>query len=102
MDKFYHRKQEVERRKQLQANGKIDYNITLDKLIQREDGVCLLCGDPIDMIDYNMTNKGHFIAGENYPSIDHIIPVSKGGTHTWDNVQLAHFYCNSLKQNLAK
>ncbi len=31
------------------------------------------------------------------PTVDHIIPVSRAGTHTWDNVQLAHWLCNSLK-----
>jgi len=31
------------------------------------------------------------------PTVDHIIPVSRAGTHTWDNVQLAHALCNSLK-----
>ena len=44
-----------------------------------------------------------FISGNNYPSIDHVIPVSKGGTHTWDNVKLAHRHCNTMKSNdLAK
>ena len=32
-----------------------------------------------------------------YPTIDHIIPLSKGGTHTWNNVQLAHMCCNAGK-----
>jgi 5-methylcytosine-specific restriction endonuclease McrA len=31
------------------------------------------------------------------PTVDHIIPVSRAGTHTWDNVQLAHALCNSMK-----
>lgn len=32
-------------------------------------------------------------------SIDHIIPMSIGGPHTYDNVQLAHVGCNSRKHN---
>jgi len=32
------------------------------------------------------------------PTVDHIIPVARAGTHTWDNVQLAHALCNSIKQ----
>ena len=32
-----------------------------------------------------------------YPTVDHIVPLSKGGTHTWNNVQLAHMACNSGK-----
>ena len=31
------------------------------------------------------------------PSIDHLIPVSDGGAHTWDNVALAHRTCNSTR-----
>jgi 5-methylcytosine-specific restriction endonuclease McrA len=31
------------------------------------------------------------------PTVDHIIPLARGGSHTWDNVQLAHHLCNSLK-----
>jgi len=32
-------------------------------------------------------------------SLDHIIPLSKGGTHTYNNVQLAHLSCNASKQD---
>lgn len=32
-------------------------------------------------------------------SIDHIIPLNKGGTHTYDNVQLAHSFCNVSKKD---
>jgi 5-methylcytosine-specific restriction endonuclease McrA len=41
---------------------------------------------------------------ERFPSpgaatIDHVIPVSRGGLHAAENVQCAHFYCNSVKGN---
>lgn len=32
-------------------------------------------------------------------NIDHIHPRSKGGKDVWDNLQLAHKRCNSLKGN---
>jgi 5-methylcytosine-specific restriction endonuclease McrA len=32
-------------------------------------------------------------------SIDHIVPISRGGTDVRSNVQLAHFSCNSKKNN---
>ena len=32
-------------------------------------------------------------------SMDHRHPLSKGGTHTWDNVQLTHLLCNLRKGN---
>jgi 5-methylcytosine-specific restriction endonuclease McrA len=37
----------------------------------------------------------HF--GPTSPTIDHIIPMAKGGGHIWDNVQVAHAICNSTK-----
>lgn len=91
----YHKS--VRRREKIRTNGKYDWSISIPKLIKR-DKVCKLCGNPIDIND-RVNAKGTVIVGKNYPSIDHIIPVSKGGTHTWDNVQLAHVGCNTLKSN---
>lgn len=34
-------------------------------------------------------------------SMDHIIPLSRGGTHTYNNVQLAHLFCNLSKKDNA-
>lgn len=31
--------------------------------------------------------------------LDHVIPVSKGGTHTWSNVQTGCASCNQVKSN---
>lgn len=80
------------------ANGRVDYSITITRLIERDDHVCQLCGRLVDETDYVYINDA-FVAGNNYPSIDHIKPLSKGGTHQWNNVQLAHRLCNSLKNN---
>lgn len=33
------------------------------------------------------------------PEIDHVVPVSKGGSHTWANVQCACRECNAWKSN---
>ena len=32
-------------------------------------------------------------------NLDHVIPKSRGGTHTWDNVVAACRRCNSKKEN---
>lgn len=71
-----------------------DTDITLEKLFSRDGGVCYLCGEPCrwdDIVDGN--------AGNRYPSIDHVRPLSKGGTHTWNNVKLACRFCNTMKGN---
>ena len=38
-----------------------------------------------------------FIAGREYPTIDHVVPLVLGGKHSWTNVKLAHLSCNSAK-----
>ena len=98
-DKSYCRIKEIRRREKIFENGRVNYKISLDKLIRRDDGICQICGEPIDKNDYTRTNEGYFVVGNSYPSLDHIVPVNKGGTHTWDNVQLAHHYCNSVKSD---
>jgi hypothetical protein len=35
----------------------------------------------------------------NEATLDHICPLSKGGTHTWDNVQVMCRKCNTLKRD---
>lgn len=73
----------------LKRNGKPDLSITLTKLYMRDGGICKMCGKQIDFdCDSN---------SDDYPSIDHIKPLSKGGTHTWDNVQLMCRKCNAIK-----
>lgn len=46
----------------------------------RDDYTCQYCGDKAD-------------------SIDHVIPRSRGGTHTWENVVAACRACNSKKRD---
>ena len=70
-----------------------DPSITLKKLVERDGLRCAICGGMCDWND--LTYSGH--CGPTYPSKDHIIPLAKGGTHTWDNMQVAHHICNSLK-----
>lgn len=71
-------------------------NITLDALINRDGLNCWICGEPCDLEDSFWIDKT-FYAGNRYPSVDHVIPLAKGGTHTWDNVRVAHRICNSIK-----
>ena len=77
----------------------IDNSITLEKLYKRDGGTCWLCGGKCDYNDHRVDGLGVFIVGPTYPSIDHVFPLAKGGSHTWDNVRLAHHYCNTLKRD---
>lgn len=71
-----------------------DESITLNAVITKYDGICQICGQKVDKSDIK---DGHI--RKRYPTVDHIIPLSKGGSHTWDNVQLAHMGCNAGKCN---
>ena len=70
-----------------------DSSVTLAKLIKRVGLRCALCGKMCDPNDHSWSRY----SGPMYPSIDHIVPMSKGGGHVWGNVQVAHIICNSEK-----
>ena len=63
--------------------------ITLQKLYERDNGVCWLCGK---QCNYDADTNDN-----NYPSIDHVIPIARGGKDEWSNIKLAHRICNSFK-----
>lgn len=89
--RYMNRRKETIRRKRIARNGKVDWDISIERLLKRDGHVCYLCGEHVDTkVDTNLGT---------YPSIDHVIPVAKGGTHTWDNVKIAHRQCNSLKRD---
>lgn len=72
-----------------------DNDITLEKLYGRDKGICYLCGGLCDWTDIDPDGN----AQDNYPSIDHVIPISKGGKHKWSNIKLAHRGCNWRKRD---
>ena len=73
-----------------------DPSVTPIKVFERDHYQCKICGLLCNTDDN--TWNGFF--GAWYPTVDHIIPLSRGGTHTWDNVQCAHARCNSVKRDL--
>lgn len=78
----------------------VDRGITLKRLYERDKGVCYMCGCTCDWEDYEVRPDGTFVAHDNYPSIDHIQPISKGGLHSWGNVRLACRKCNYQKSDV--
>lgn len=61
--------------------------ITKQDVIDKYHGKCCMCGKQTD-------SKGDI---KDWPTIDHVIPLSNGGGHEWDNVQLLCYSCNSRK-----
>lgn len=88
-DRRYHNTKKDRRR--VVAFTKDSASISLQALMLRDNGICWLCGKPCN-IDLDSNDN-------DYPSIDHVIPISKGGKDAWNNVKLAHRICNSLKSN---
>ena len=81
----------------LNENNVVDKDITLTKLYKRDKGVCYLCGRKCNWNDYVTRSNGVVVAGDSYPSVEHVIPLSKGGLHSWNNVMLACRGCNTKK-----
>ena len=61
------------------------------KIFDRDLWLCKLCGKPVD--------RNAQVPDPRAATIDHIIPLSKGGTHEPSNTQCAHFLCNALKSD---
>lgn len=76
-----------------------DNTISLQRLWERDEGTCYLCGDRTDLpsVWYGWNSRAHWMPKA--PTIDHIKALANGGTHTWDNVALAHNCCNSEKSD---
>jgi 5-methylcytosine-specific restriction endonuclease McrA len=60
--------------------GKVDYT----EIIKRDGYICHICGGEVNKDDV------HF---------DHVIPLSKGGSHSMDNIKVSHSHCNLVKFN---
>ena len=51
-------------------------------IYKRDGGICQICLDPVSEEEFHM---------------DHRVPLARGGSHTYDNVQVAHGSCNCKK-----
>lgn len=63
--------------------------VSMSVLRRRDEDMCRICGGPVD-----------FTRHPPHPSaatIDHVIPLAKGGEHSYGNTQLAHYKCNTAK-----
>ena len=90
-DKCRRRADNRRRDKRLKKCDVVDHSISLIGVYHRYGGVCQGCGQ--------LLTFDHDPNDDMYPSIDHKIPIIKGGNHTWDNVQLMCRRCNYIKKD---
>ncbi|WP_319805247.1 HNH endonuclease [Microbacterium sp. YJN-G] len=60
-------------------------------IYDRDGWRCQLCGGPVDMVAETTDPSA--------PTLDHIVPRSRGGSDDPDNLRLAHRGCNARRQS---
>lgn len=83
------RQREANRRRHAIKQSVDAEKIDLLVLYERDNWTCYLCGLSVDP-KLKWPDPGS-------ASQEHVIPLAKNGTHTWDNVRLAHWGCNLSK-----
>ena len=66
-------------------------DVKLSKVANRDKWICHLCNQPVEK---GLKNRNPKMA-----SLDHVIPISKGGEHSYSNTKLSHYECNLMKNN---
>jgi 5-methylcytosine-specific restriction endonuclease McrA len=72
------------RRYQALKRGATAENVNYDAIWERDNGICYICGL------FVLRDDVHF---------DHVIPLSKGGSHTYGNIRVTHSRCNMSKSD---
>lgn len=81
-----------DRKKTVKRQGAKTQQIILHEVIAERDGfICHICGELVDMSIPRTSRYG--------ATLDHVIPIAKGGLDSEDNVKLAHWICNVRKSD---
>lgn len=81
------------RRRRARKRGVAYEPINTLRVAERDGWICGICGGAIE-------------PALRYPeplskSLDHALPLSRGGSHTYDNVRITHLVCN-IRRNAAR
>lgn len=85
----YHRKVYRDRKRATCRGASKAARVHRADVFERDGWICGLC--------HELVERRRRFPDPQSASLDHIIPVSRGGEHTPENVQLAHLICNSRK-----
>lgn len=85
------------RLKQAKLNGNFQGWLTKKKIMKIKGNTCCWCG-------CECTNDFMIIGGQKQPlphtaTVEHLIPIAKGGQHNINNVAIACFECNQKKSD---
>lgn len=79
------------RRREMLRSQRTGNPVSFRSIAERDGWRCYLCGDAVD----ESVRGPHALA----PSLDHVVPLSKGGLHAPTNLALAHLGCNRRKSD---
>jgi len=77
-----------QKRRALKNNSQVE-DFTNLEIFERDKWKCGICGLDVD--------KSLCYPDKSSASLDHIVPLSRGGSHTKENVQCSHLSCNLKK-----
>lgn len=85
------RRERDARRRALRKGAATGEPVIFEEIADRDGGTCHICKAAVDM-------------AARWPdplsaSLDHVVPLSRGGIHDPSNVRLAHLSCNVAKGN---
>ncbi|WP_216362098.1 HNH endonuclease signature motif containing protein [Pseudonocardia sp. N23] len=78
------------RRRRARERNAYDEDVIAIVVFERDSWLCHLCGTPCDG---RPSQTWRPLAA----TLDHVVPLARGGRHSYANVRTAHARCNSLK-----
>jgi 5-methylcytosine-specific restriction endonuclease McrA len=82
-------------RRDIERSGQPGEEINVREVAEAYEWICQLC---MELIDPNLRHR-QWDCEPMGLSLDHIVPIARGGCHVRANVQPAHLLCNVQKQN---
>lgn len=73
-------------------NQKVDRGISVPAVRKRDGDRCYYCACKMIFKSFPRAQRK-----DNQATLEHLTPISRGGSHTWDNVVLACWRCNISK-----
>lgn len=78
------RRRDAEQSRRARVGGYFVEHVDRLVLLERHQGRCGICGETVDSERFD---------------VDHVVPIARGGEHSYANTQPAHGRCNQSKKN---